>query len=388
MKINFSIISLIDSNVLCRLLAELSSLLVKKSIVWQLIAWSFLSITSVQAKAEGIYAYVDALAYTDFLSIDLHDEYASGEYFFSDATAGVGYQFTIDKNTFGVGAFSRFLMASEFSEDASEVFNAAINERNLDYGRTYNVDFDFSAFIAEGVEVFFERRATERFIYSARLQAFSSDLFLDGSGNGFIFFDGDITSVAQYDLFYHSDPILEREVTSPSGRGFSLDLAINYVWSDKLSFGLALNDAAGKIKWSNAPITLANINAQSTTLVTKRKLIEKSSISGREFYKDFEKKLPATYRLQVLYGGSSRLWYASAYKNNSFYDMHLGFINEGATFNYFFGVSPLRGNVELGLKKNKWRLSIAFENINLPRSQYFRLNLSRDFDWGLTRINE
>lgn len=387
MIINITSTKVLRHKVFSCLLGGLRRLVLISVMILQLIAFNLLAVNIVKAESEGIYAYLDILAYTDFLSIDLHDEHASGEYFFSNATAGIGYHFDINKNSFGLGVFSRFYAVSEFSKDASEVFNTALNEQNLDYGRTYKIDLDFSTFIIKGVEVFFERRATERFTYSAKLQVFSASELLDGSANGFIFYDGDITSGLQYDVFYESDPILEREVTSENGSGVSLGLAFRYAWSNKLSFGLAVDDAIGKISWPNAPVTVANIDAQSTTLVSKRKLIKKSSILGREFYEDFEKVLPVTYRLQALYDQGPRRWYASAYKNDSFYDMHLGVVNKSTAFNYFFSVSPLHGNIEMGIERKKIRFSLAFEDINLLRSQYFTLSLSRDFDWAFSQFN-
>ena len=358
------------------------------------IAFGVLGSQRLVAQSHGVYFYADALGHSDISSVEqvsdleeLDGEFHRGEFVFSKSSAGFGYQLTLDKTRIGLGAFTRFIGVFDFNEDASEVFSTAMSRGDLEYGRRYELDFEFYKANAQGVELFFDRQASKKLRYSAKLQAFSASGLLDGRLETFIVDEGNITSVGGYEFYYNSDPILKRRVTPSKGKGASIDVAVHYAFSDKVMLDLSVEDAYSHIEWPDAPITIANINAQSTALVDKRKIIQKASISGREFYEDFENEIPSTYRAQVSYRRDQRKWYASGVKAANFSDLHVGFVDQRGGFDYFLGASPLYGNIEMGIQLGKYRASLALEDIDVFKTDYFVLNLSRSFDLGISRFD-
>ncbi len=346
----------------------------------------FLSIgLRAEGKNQGVYAYFEDFSFSDISSLKQFfqkssaGDYRRGEYFFTDAESGVGYQLTDATKNFRVGVFVRSFYYSAFSKDASEVFATAANSADLEFGRLYDIDFSLSRFDARGVSVFFQREIMGRLTVSAELKAFNATGLLEVEGYGTIINEGNITAVGEYEFFYNSDPILSRKVDPIDGDGYTSNFFMKYVVSKKSSLSLGVKDAYGMIYWERAPVTVASIDAQSTTLVDKRKLIEKASISGREFYKDLEKKLPSAYRAQFSYRFNPVKMYISGYRNGLFDEVKLGFVRKIGRGQYYLGFSPKYGNFELGYKRNQFLVEFSTRDIDLEATKYVKFNLSYNF---------
>ncbi|MGD8642398.1 MAG: hypothetical protein PVG89_17305, partial [Gammaproteobacteria bacterium] len=152
-------------------------------------------------------------------------------------------------NNFGVGIIGRYDYDLKFSEDTAEFYHLTNNKKPLPEGRTFDLYLNAKHVYSNGVRFSYGYALTSNTDINIGLSYLKGTRLTDGTiqGRGVVLSENDYDFQFDVDYFYSEDTIFERRVDSPQGKGYSVDLSLNWDISQKLGLDLNVIDLIGRI---------------------------------------------------------------------------------------------------------------------------------------------
>ena len=302
-------------------------------------------------------------------------DYQAGErqYVWSRVETGV------KMDHWGMGLQFRKDYSLTFSKDAAELFGAINNDKELDAGRTYEVNLEANVVQTTGLRFTRNDQLLPNLKTEFGLTLLKASYMLDGSLNGSALATGDksYTYSAWADYAYTEDVLFERDVDSVTGYGFSLDAHVDWQFKPNWRLDLQARDLPGWVWWKDLPYTNASA-------VSAREHTEEDGfrtwdplISGTESnYSRYKQTLPFKSSGDIYYSG----WPITVAGGLSyqFSDLlpRVGAGWQRGDWSVMGWLWPRDKALGVDLRWKEWQVGFSMDNIVFDDAHFIAMNLA------------
>ncbi len=250
---------------------------------------------------DGVYLQADSLSFSDTVPVrgyfnDWRSPFHSGQRALTYNYAEAG----VVEGRWSLGVVARYDEYLRFSPDTADLYYRIANHLPLPPGRHYLVDLNARQFAANGLRLGVLLPVRPSLDIGLGLSYLQGTQLTDGTLRG----AADVINAMDYnynlavDYNYSEDHLFKRQVDTPTGRGYSLDLSMNWR-TDKLVARLRVTDLLGRLYWHNAPYTLATATSNTKSYGADGYLIINPTVSGYEGNHSFSQRLPTRAHLDL-----------------------------------------------------------------------------------------
>ena len=319
----------------------------------------------------------EATAIDSFLN-EFDGKFLGGEYAFTEDHLELGAKW-------GNTSFSYVLRYEQyigFSNDLARFYHENSNDLPNSYSH-YKVKLDADEFYGDGLKLSYQWPLLDRLkvsIAGTWLRAYD---LTEGTASGGLSSGDNFDFLADINIRLNSseDLILEKEVDSPDGQGYTLDASIEWEPNEHWYVNLQLIDVYSEIQWQDvlySELSLSNVNRG----ITNGKLEVSPFINGKQSIQDFDQQLVRKNRLEVRCKNDKLGVYLAF--NNTAYFTHstIGFTTPGY-FNGSFDInwSPEREALGLGYRNEFFSLTFSTDSLNTKKNQTLQFSTGIHFSW-------
>ncbi len=243
----------------------------------------------------GPYVAVQSVSYSEpvtlkFMLGDRQTPLKKGSKAFTYNKAEVGFRW----GNWQFGVVERLDYQLEFSSETAELIYLAENRLPLEEGKEYELRIRAQHNYSHGFRLAYRHKFSSRINVGLAASYLQGKAFTDGTIQGSATVLGEKNYEFQFDAdySYSRDILFERDVVSPSGNGYSLDLNIDWRPNKYFMAQLEVVDLIGRMFWDNAPFTTATASSNTKTFDEEGYVRYDPAVSGFESNKDFTQTLP------------------------------------------------------------------------------------------------
>jgi len=274
----------------------------------------------------------------------------------------------------------------EANKDTIEILRMVNLKEELPVGRVFDINLKAHGFSAKGVELSrgisldgvakgLSAGFTARYLIGERIQ--EGKLVGEVTPTGPMTYDFNLP----LDYIYDENFIYNRRgIIQGSGNGYSFDVGVRYLFSEKFSAEVLLRDIGGRIYWKDVPFTTANATSNVGSYDEQGYQIYRPTIQGYEGYKDFNQKIPSKTDIAFSYQkgafilsptvnlieGRPLYWIDLGYKTNENVSIMIGYNINYQTFS-------------IGGAYKTFLLNIYSSDVDLRRTNAIGLILSVNY---------
>ena len=182
------------------------------------------------------------------------------------------------------------------------------------------------------------------------------------------------------DLVYEDDPLFDRTTDSLSGKGYSIDLIIDYMISENWSLNLQLLDVMGELKIDEAGYTRADATSDIKVFDENGYLQYDPVITGKESYKDFVYQFEMQTHLSLAYQMSNKN--SLVLQHHRIFDFEYQkfvFLQSNNQNQLSWSLIPQLKAAGFSFKHPNFSFGIETDSLNYKKMKY--LNLNTQFYW-------
>lgn len=330
----------------------------------------------------GPYLSLQSITYSEPVSIDAmlnewDSPYKGGDKAFAYYKAEIG----IERNTWHLGVLNRLDYFMTFSEQTAQLYYYTKNHLPLEAGKSYALNIDVLHEYSRGLRFGFERQLLQNVNAGIAVSYLEGLKLTDGTinGNAMVTADNDYDFQFDVDYAYSRDTLFEREVSAPHGKGYSVDMELDWQVSEKFASHLTVLDMLGQIVWDNAPYTTATASSATKTYDADGYVRYQPLATGLESNKNFKQRLPRKIFADISYSLNRKmnvLAEVQDYKIARFASVGAGWRWPGrGEFQSLYNLTAKA--LILRYQRNKLRLEVGSDNFWIRRREsYFSLLLS------------
>jgi hypothetical protein len=240
----------------------------------RLLLLSVLLFPSIAAAAEpgrvALYLQTESWAHAEPVPVDAYAsdwkarlDRGSDGFAFLQAEVGLRYE------AWRIGWVLQRQYVIDATRGAARLYHLTSNDRPAPANQRYAVDLQANFYSARGLRI--GRSFDGLRLGSWQLAVEPSLVIWDGSsfeegrlrGSATSDAEGELAYVASLDHFYSEDPLLDRKVPRPEGRGASLDLAGRFALGATWSGRYTVRNLLGRLWWEDAPYTLGELDSNT-----------------------------------------------------------------------------------------------------------------------------
>jgi Family of unknown function (DUF5723) len=255
----------------------------------------FVFISHVSAGEYEPYATIQSFSYSEPVAIkSILDKwqppFKGGDKAFTYSKAELGVRW----DNWQFGFLQRLDYQLGFSPETAELIYLTKNRLPLEAGKEYELRIKAQHSYSRGLRLAYQHKVSSTINVGLAASYLQGKALTNGSIQGI----AQATAEKDYDFqfdtdyFYSRDVLFERDVTSPTGNGYSLDLHIDWRANKYFSAQLDVVDLIGKIFWNNTPFTIATASSDTKTFDADGYVRYQPVISGFESNKNFTQTLP------------------------------------------------------------------------------------------------
>ena len=284
-----------------------------------------------------------------------------------------------------LGVVERYEYLLEFASPTAELIYLSENHLPLKVGKEYELRIKAQQQYSRGLRLGYRQKLSPTFTAELAASYLQGKSFTDGGIRG----AAQVTAEKEYDFqfdadyFYSRDVLFSREVNSPDGSGYSLDLKFDWHPNKRVSAQLNIVDLMGKIFWSDAPHTNATATSATKTFDADGYVRYDPAISGLESNKNFTQTLP-----RKLFFAGKYQWSTNAELLAEIQDFGIvRFVSMGAGWCHnhidcYQGLYNATAKaISLRYLGRGLRVGLACDDLNLNRARYFSAQISFDQDF-------
>ena len=273
------------------------------------------------------------------------------------------------------------------SRDTAVLYHLSKNDASAPANREFILDLRANTYEARGLRLgrvlVNEPLPGWRLDWTPSLVIWRGDLHEDGrlTGAATSNASGALSYSADLAHFYSEDPLLDRRIERPDGRGASLNLQARLSIHEQWMLDLQVRNLLGRLWWSQAPYTLGELRSDTRQTDNQGNVNFRPSLSGFEGQESHRQRLPlhAEVRAQRVLGHWGGTHHAE-----------LGVTQSDIGRYWDFGWGLTRGEWQAGLRyipqashalglRLGWRqlqLDWAADHWRWERAHHVQLNLS------------
>lgn len=275
---------------------------------------------------------------------------------------------------FELSYFWRYDYLMEFNSDTAHLIYINQNNIPVSASKTYDVSLQANHIRSQGIGLGYHFTLTPATTGKIRLNYLTADETTDGKLSGQLTTTpNDYSGDLHLDYNYSRDLLLSREEESVDGRGFSLDLDLQWAISPQWQVALEGRDIYSKVRWDDVTYTIADATTNRISYDPDGTLHSIPAVAGIESYRDHQQTLPSRYNLSSRYQLTEALAIKAnlfRYDDYNFYQLAMGWQYKAVILetSYDFtaralGVSISHKNVYMALRTDEtdWKQARALE---------------------------
>ncbi|MBT3202739.1 MAG: hypothetical protein HOB14_19815 [Gammaproteobacteria bacterium] len=177
------------------------------------------------------------------------------------------------------------------------------------------------------------------------------------------------------DLYYEDDPLFDRVTDRLSGKGYSIDLMLDYEINDKWSINLELLDVVGELLIDQAAFTRAEATSDIKVFDENGYLTYDPVISGLESNKDFVYQFNMQTHFSVNYKISDKNSLVLEYHRLLDFDYQNLILSQQLGLNQLSWILiPELETVGIEFKHPSFSIGLETDNLDYKKMKYFSLN--------------
>ena len=344
-----------------------------------LLMLAILCLSSAEGKTlSGVYMQADSLSFSE--PVPVRGYFNDWQPPFHGGERGLTYNYAeagIIEGNWALGVVARYDEYLHFSPDTAELYYRTANHLPLQQGRRYAVDLRAQHFAANGLRLGFNFPLRPSLSIGLGLSYLQGTQLTDGTLRGV----ADAINAKDYnynlavDYRYSEDHLFKRPVNTPTGRGYSLDLSLDWL-TERLAAHLRVTDLLGRLYWHNAPYTTATATSDTKTYGPDGYLIINPTLSGYEGNSSFAQRLPTRAHLNV----RGTVTYTVDVVADIYYTELKTFTPIGVSYRYNKVRTELQydwqsGAVTLGYRAAHFKASVTSDRINWRSARTLGLGL-------------
>ena len=267
-----------------------------------LLMLAILCLSSAEGKTlSGVYMQADSLSFSE--PVPVHGYFNDWRTPFHGGERGLTYNYAeagIVEGNWALGLVARYDEYLHFSPDTAELYYRTTNHLPLQQGRHYAVDLHAQQFAARGLRLGFHYPLQPALTIGVGLSYLRGTQLTDGAlrGEAVAINAKDYNYNIAVDYSYSEDHLFKRQVDTPTGQGYSLDLSLDWR-TERLAAHLRVTDLLGRLYWHDAPYTTATATSDTKAYGPDGYLIINPTLSGYEGNSSFAQRLPTRAHLNI-----------------------------------------------------------------------------------------
>ncbi len=333
---------------------------------------------SADAQRQG-YFHAESFSFSEPVPIrgyfsDWHSPFNGGERALTHNTV----EGAISQGPCELGLVARYDYEMRFTRDTADLYYHIENRLPLDPGRHYAIDLEAEHFSATGLRLGYRLTPHPDFNIGLGLTYLNGHQLIDGSLSG----GATALSVNDYDFNlgvdyrYSEDRLFKRNVSAPSGQGYSVDLQLDWHPGDWRTH-LHITDLLARLYWNHAPFTTATATSDTKSFDSNGYVVILPTLSGVEGNHRFVQKLPlralldAQYSLGVNFSALGQIYYTRLKT----------FVQAGAGYRLMSGqiqalFNPDTHATTLGFATSAWGISVTSDRFQPHAAHTLGLDLA------------
>jgi len=226
----------------------------------------------------------------------------------NEAISVTRMMFGYDDQLYSLQAIFRDDTYYRFNNETAQFVFLTENRLPLENGYDYKLEIKPDKVTSKGLRLGFSKLFNQKIKLSGFFSLLKASNIIQGSLNGHAQAIGinDYDFNFSSDLVYQEDPLFERKTGGISGKGYSIDLIVDYTLNENWRFNLKLLDVMGELSFDNVAYTTAEATSDTKVFDEHGYLTYDPVISGIEGYKDYVYKFDMQTHLSVAYQLSNR----------------------------------------------------------------------------------
>jgi hypothetical protein len=279
-----------------------------------------------------------------------------------------------------LGIVERYEYHLEFASPTAELIYLTKNHLPLEVGKEYELRIKAQQQYSRGLRLGFRQKFSPIFTAELAASYLQGKSFTDGAIRG----AAQVTAEKEYDFqfdadyFYSRDVLFSRDVNSPEGSGYGLDLKFDWQPSERISAQLSIVDLTAKIFWNDAPHTSATATSATKTFDADGYVRYDPAISGFESNRNFTQTLPRKIFFSGKYQWSENtelLAEIQDFEIVRFVSMGAGWChNHSDCYQGLYNATAKA--ISLRYLGRGLRVELASDDLNLNRARYFSAQMS------------
>lgn len=331
--------------------------------------------------AENFSPYIlfDSFAHSEPIAIkaivdDWDAPLHTGDIAFAFARAETGVRW----DQWRLGIFRRYDYFYEFSPDTAYLKHRSENDLPLNTGEQLDIYLKANSMIANGLSLSHTLTLSEVDL-GVSVSYLKGKVLTSGSltGNAEVLAENDYDLKFDVDYYYSEDELFDREVSSPEGDGYSVDVNINWSPDDNWNFNLTANDLLSRIFWKNAPGTIATGSTDTKEFDENGYVVFNPVISGLETNQDYRQTLARKIYFTTAYNRDDTLmlFEVQDFEIKRFYSIGAGFNkNNNERMTVFYNITAQAVKFDY---RNQWlTFAVTSDELQLHKARTFALELS------------
>lgn len=247
-------------------------------------------LASGQAWGYDAFADIRSFTYSEPVSIDAllngveGSEFEGGDRAFTHNFVEAG----IRHGDWAWSLFYRYDYLPRFTADTARYYFE--KENALAHQGSYDLGLEVNHFQGTGIAVSRRLSLHPHLSIGFKGMLIQGHKLTDGHISGSSVIDGEEDLRLALDYIYSEDQLLDRQVTRPDGLGLSLDFYARWKVTDKLTTSLSAYDLISRLRWRDAPYTIARYPKDNA-----------NDPAVRAGYADHSQRLPRHYELRARY---------------------------------------------------------------------------------------
>lgn len=305
-----------------------------------------------------------------------------------DYTSGGEHQYAslwletgIKKGNWTASALYREEHRYKFTPDTADLYYSMSESHAVDAGREYQINLGVERFNAKGLRLAYVFDINPRFSLQIGGSYLRASNLLSGNlvGEATALSTSDYDYDVEIDYTYDEDKLFGRtNVDAPDGEGFTFDIQAEWAINERLNLSADIKDINGKIKWKNAPATIATLTSNTKTIGDDGFVIIQPALQGQHLtHRSYTQKIDPTAKVNLSYqlGGNNS---AVLLKSHHFANKTVAGVGYQRTIlNSLYSISawPEPEVLELGYGNKHLSLSLGVDDIALKDARTFWLSM-------------
>lgn len=355
-----------------------------KTVTLLLVMPTSVAVFDVEASSPGVYFIADGFAYSESKSIksiaesNWNVELQPGDISFSTDRVEAG----VSLGGWQLGYIKRYDYYFEYSPETADGVHKVKNKTPLVPGEQFDLLLDANTMVSDGLRLTFNQEYSQSFTYGFSVSYLRGELFNDGSLNGQaeVIAENDYEFSFDVDYYYSEDKLFDREVEPPQGRGYAVDLVLDWQISSELKLGFQAYDILTRMYWEGAPRTIATASSDTKEYDEDGYVIYNPVVSGLETNQDYVQEIPRKIFLLADYS-IGRYVFDMAYRDyeiKSFYLVGAG-LNISNTSKIGFSCNLTASACGVDYSNFWFRFKLLTDDLDLENALALELLLSANY---------